>query len=325
MTTKFDWKYTLMKKFIEDIQPYFVKFKEETFNMYDKVISKERLITAFPKDHSLPNFDEKEFFEKYKYEDIKEVSDIFYRYKRFGSVNFPYSSSIKYIYDYLGANFLSKEETFNKVRDFIGLNSFDYLNKNNLYNSYFSLTLLVSGGINFEKESINDKDTKITRFFKENGDIDYREFNKFFNLKLNRSNYDLITLVDFDKFLKYIKYATFNKKSLIQFGYVIFNNITLVKRENYRLEDEKLKELKSEFTEIFESYSFLLKKLQTSTMKEFEKMVEEYLPKLEVEILNIDTNDLLDENFIEEDHPDADEYLRNINKMLELQKQKIKI
>ncbi|WRM43416.1 hypothetical protein [Staphylococcus phage LY01] len=304
MVKKIDWKYTITKKFLEDVKDLYDKFLDRFVELYKDSIDKEQKIKLTNKIHY--SIDIRIIYElineinnEEDIKDFKEIADFIndnrseFMYVSDFRNNSETLDSIYYmIRDY--NDFYKEPEKILEAKKLIGVNSLEYIN--NL-----------------------DRDELINLLI--DNKFENKDFFKNIELKRLVSNFRGYSLYDSilkNSLLGSISKGTFSKSTKVYFNNLSDENdvLDIVRQLNLRIDDEELKNISDDIVEIYQSYQFLLNELKIKNIKNFNEFIKEKLPNLKVEEFEISSKDLLTEERIKKEYPSLDKELRKIDNII---------
>ncbi|QDJ97647.1 hypothetical protein PALS2_022 [Staphylococcus phage PALS_2] len=304
MVKKIDWKYTITKKYLEDVKDLYDKFLDRFIKIYKNSVDKDQKIELANKNHFYMDIEiiydlMNEINNEEDIKDFKEIADFindnrseFMSISDFKNNSETLDSIYHMIADY---NDLYKEpKEILEIKKLIGSNSLDYIN-------------------NLDRENlinlIVDKRFGNTVFFK---DIELKR------LVNNFRGYSLYDKILKNSLLGLISKGVFSKSIKVHFNNLRDenNNLDIVRIPDLRINDKELKNISDDIVEIHQSYQFLLNELKIKTVKNFNEFIKEKLPNLKVEEFEISSKDLLTEEKIKSEYPSLDKDLRKIDNII---------
>lgn len=304
MVKKLDWKYTITKKYLEDVKDLYDKFLDRFIELYKDSIDKDQKIELTNKSYF--SIDIRIIYDlmikinnEEDIKDFKEIADFindnrsdFMRISNFKNNSETLDSIYHIIADY--NDFYKEPEKILEIKKLIGSNSLKYIN-------------------NLDRDDlinlIVDKRFGNTEFFK---DIELKRLVKNFR------GYSLHDNILKNSLLGSISKGSFSKSTKIYFNHLKDknNNLDIARIPNLRIDDEELKNISNDIIEIYQSYQFLLNELKVKTIKNFNEFIKEKLPNLKVEEFEISSKDLLNEEKIKSEYPSLDKDLRKIDNII---------
>ncbi|QQO92865.1 hypothetical protein CPT_Madawaska_215 [Staphylococcus phage Madawaska] len=305
MVKKIDWKYTITKKYLEDVKDLYDKFLDRFVELYKDSIDKDQKIGLTDKSYFSISI-------RIIYEFINEINneEDIKDFKKIADFINDNRSEFMYISDFKG-----NSETLDSIYHIIA----DY---NDFYKEPEKILEIkkLIGGNSLEYINNLDRDDLINLI------VDNRfgntEFFKDIELKILVNNFRGYSLHDNilkNSLLGSISKGIFSKSTKVYFKHLKDenNNLDIVRIPNLRIDDEELKNISDDIIEIHQSYQFLLNELKVKTVKNFNEFIKEKLPNLKVEEFEIDSKDLLTEEKIKSEYPSLDKDLRKIDNIIE--------
>ncbi|QPI16934.1 hypothetical protein [Staphylococcus phage vB_StaM_SA1] len=309
MTKKIDYKYTILKKFIEEVQKPLNEILDQVYNMYIDNIDDDQEIELHL-GYSINNGNENLLkiingIETEKdFSDFKEILNSLNDLERY-KMNFMYGDKIsdnpsETLHGFMTVlnfyNFLEKDpDKIHFIKDMIGKNSKEYIKK-------------------------LDKKDLLERVFYRDSRLELftdPENNKgeLYKLTNNFNKYSLFEHVLSGTLLGNIIKGRFTNFAKINFNTLIDTDHLLKICPHFinRSDDAILKELSEEIIEIYESYQFLLNELKSKPVKEFKTFIEEKLPKFKLEKFEVDINDILTQEKMDSEYQQVSKDLKTID------------
>ncbi|BDE75691.1 hypothetical protein [Staphylococcus phage S6] len=304
MVKKIDWKYTISKKYLDDVKDLYDKFLDRFVEIYKENVDKDQKIELTDKSYFSINIRiiyelMNEINNEEDIKDFKEIADFIndnVSEFMFISDSKGKSETLDSIYHMIKDynDFYKEPQKILEIKELIGSNSLEYINnldRDDLIN------LLV-----------DDRFGDMKLF----NDIELKRLVKKFR------GYSLHDNILKNSLLGSISKGRFSKSTKVYFKHLKDenNNLDIARIPNLRIDDEELKNISDDIIEIYESYQFLLNELKVKTIKNFNEFIKEKLPNLKVEEFEISSKDLLNEEKIKKDYPSLDKDLRKIDNII---------
>ncbi|QQM14747.1 hypothetical protein CPT_MarsHill_213 [Staphylococcus phage MarsHill] len=309
MVKKIDWKYTIVKQFVEDVKVPYTKFLDSIYNSYIKEIGNKDIefISSFNDNYSylLEDVnsldDSKDLIEMLNYIDNQKIVN------SMTHSNVQLLGRFRNLYFHIINNdgYKDPEKLYNdlkykdrKAEDVLKeLDKYEVLDRI-LYNDGSKYDYEV-----YRSKIFTDKDDSKVEF--------YKRFNSF-------KDYDLLKNFIKDEYLANAISILSNKEK-ITLKNMDVNIFLTIGNGSFRFDITKeQKDLLNEIKEIFLSYQYLLNTLKEKSIKGFGLFIEKELPKLKLEEFDIRPIDMLDKDFIKNDHELMHKKLSNADKMIKL-------